>query len=95
MLSFELNNKQFHELQGLKFWLVEKSWLQEREPDNTADIHRAHETICFILQKLDRLGVPFWVQNVVLKLQDNWRTASSIQLAYFLQDNNVTINFAA
>lgn len=93
MLTYELNNRQFSELQGLKFWLVEKAWLQEREPENVGEIHRAHNTICFIFEMLDHEGVPFWVQNAVLELQDDWRKASSINLVSFLQDKNITVNY--
>jgi hypothetical protein len=91
MLKYELSQVQFDELLSLKFWLVEKAWLREREPNNIADITKAHRTILFVFEKLDRLQVPFWVQNCVLNLQDDWRKLSAANLAIYLQKFNITI----
>lgn len=95
MLQYELTRDQLSLLYGLKFWAVEMAYLNEREPENVADKKRAHDTIIFNFEQLDRAGVPFWVQNIVVcEYQHNYRNSYRSNLVELLQGNNVTVKEA-
>jgi hypothetical protein len=95
MLSFELTRSQLDLLHALKFWAVEMAYLNEREPENEADKKRAHDTIIFNFECLDRAGVPFWVQNVVVcEYQHDYKKSYTSNLMQLLESNNITVKGA-
>ena len=73
MKHFTATRDQSNELEALRYWIAEKAYTQEREPADAVELHRIGETIRGIFDKLDRLGVPFWVQNSVLCWAEDWR----------------------
>lgn len=73
MLQFTANREQTNALEGLKYWIAEKAYTQEREPADAVELHRIGETVRDSFAQLDRLGVPYWVQNSVLCWAEDWR----------------------
>lgn len=74
MLSFKANKEQARELRSLGYWISESAYLRERcGGDDTVEAKRVSDTIHFIFDRLDALGVPFWVQNAVVNFAENWR----------------------
>lgn len=91
MLTYTLNHEQFSELQGLAFHIAVKYKMYEREPDNTADINELHKTILDHFTYLDRLQVPFWVQNYIICWAEEWRNTLLTDTRSFLEKNNVFV----
>lgn len=73
MLHFDATRRQSQELEGLAYWIAERSYTLERCPDDADDLRRADNTIRLHFDLLDRLGVPFWVQNSVMAWASDWR----------------------
>ena len=92
MLTFTLNHAQYKALQGLSYWVADVNYLRERFGNSEPEIQRANKTIidcCF--PELDRLGVPFWVQNSVIVWSENWRNTKKQYLIEFLKSKNIFV----
>ena len=72
-LEFVATREQYSELEGLAYWNANLSALKERDPDNVHDRDRYGKAICLIFDRLDRQGVPYWVQNSALAAGEDWR----------------------
>lgn len=75
-LYFKVDQKQYNTLSGLRYRIADKGYQREHSaPD--AEIEQTHKTICSLFDEADALGIPFWVQNVVIaSVQDKagtWR----------------------
>lgn len=90
MLYFEVDQKQYDCLLGLRHWLAVKAKCAERYP---ADLEREgeniHKTICGLFDEADKLKIPFWVQNIVCAYQDDWRHSLTTYLYQDLEKRNV------
>lgn len=64
-LSFIPNMREKSELEGLKYWIEEVNFLKVRGYSE-AEILKADASVKFCFGELDRLSVPFWVQNAVI-----------------------------
>ena len=73
-LTFNINQKQYDILLGLRHWMACKAKYKERWPeDYEKERDKIHKTIVFLFDDADRLGIPYWVQNIVCGFQDDWR----------------------
>ena len=73
MLHYTATAQQARQLEGLAYWIADLSYTRERTPDDLDEIRRADRTIRYDLDQLDRLGVPFWVQNAAIGWATDWR----------------------
>lgn len=92
MLTYTLNRDQYSALSGLAYWVSDLHYMRERFGENDPELTRARETIekCLFPQ-LDRLQVPFWVQNTVLCWAENWRNTKRQYLTDFLKSKNIFV----
>lgn len=63
------------ELEGLAYWITDRAWSRERGKLDEYENRRTDTTIRAIFDQLDRLGVPYWVQNAVICWAEDWRRA--------------------
>lgn len=89
MQPFIRNKKQAKQLDGLAFWIAEHAITRERFPDDTRNISRCAASISLALDQLDRLAVPFWVQNAVINWAETWRNISSHDLKQAMTARNI------
>lgn len=92
MLSCTINHDQLAALDGLAYWIADLHYMREKWGENEPELQRARDTIekcCF--PELDRLGVPFWVQNSVICWAENWRNTKSEYFTDFLKRKNVFV----
>ena len=91
-MEFTLNRIQFSALEGLSYWGANLHYMRERFGDDEPELSRARATIekCLFPQ-LDRLKVPFWVQNSVIVWAENWRNTKRQYLTDFLKSKNIFI----
>lgn len=92
MLQFTLSREQFKELSALAYWVANEQYIRERHGANDPEIQRCRETITkSIFPNLDRLQVPFWVQNIVSCWAENWRNYTSNYLINYLKTKSITL----
>lgn len=73
MLQIAITEKQEKELKYLAYWHASLHYILERYPDDKNSVERARGSIQFAFSELDRLQVPFWLQNAALYWSENWR----------------------
>ena len=74
MLEFKATKEQRNALEGLAYWVADENYIRERYGNNDNEIQVCRKTITeCIFPDLDRLEVPYWVQNSVISIAENWR----------------------
>ena len=73
MKTFAATREQRDELEGLAYWIADRAWSRERGELDKNEDNRTDDTIRAIFDALDRLGVPYWVQNAVCCWSEDWR----------------------
>lgn len=73
MKTFAATPAQRAELEGLAYWIADRSWSRERGELDKNEDNRTDDTIRAIFDRLDRLAVPYWVQNAVCRWAEDWR----------------------
>lgn len=91
MLAYTLTRDQFSALEGLSYWVADVAYMRERWGDNDPELTRARATIENSFPMLDRLGVPFWVQNTVICWAEHWRNTKRQYLTDFLKSKNIFV----
>lgn len=73
-MEYKIDTNAERELSSLIYWRAELAHTRERYPNDREEIERCKKTIeLCIFPALDKLGVPFWVQNAALCWAENWR----------------------
>lgn len=71
--SYTTTREQRDKLEGLAYWISDRAWSRERGKLDEYEDRRTDTTIRAIFDRLDRLGVPYWVQNAVICWAEDWR----------------------
>lgn len=71
--SYTTTPAQRAELESLAYWIADRAWIRERGKLDEYEDRRTDTTIRAIFDQLDRLGVPYWVQNATLHWAEDWR----------------------
>ena len=95
-LSFVLNHAQKDALDGLAYRIADNYYMIERYGKTEAAFELAenHKTICGLFDKLDKLAVPFWLQNAVIFWAENWRAYKSEYMETGLKKAGYNVTFA-
>ena len=89
-LHFDITQKQYNILSGLRFNMANKAYLLERYPDEyETESKKIHLTICDLFDEADNEKIPFWVQNIVCAFQDDWRHTKQTYLYQDLEKRGV------
>lgn len=89
MLNITLNSEQFSALEGLAYWVADASYMRERFGNDEPELERVRKTIDLCFSQLDRLSVPFWVQNSVVCWAENWRNTKRQYFSDFLKNKSI------
>lgn len=73
MMTFAATREQRDNLEGLAYWVSDRAWSRERGKLDEYEDQRTDNTIRAIFDQLDRLAVPYWVQNAVSCWAEDWR----------------------
>ena len=76
-----------NELEGLAYWVANVNYIKERFGADDPEYAQADKNVLFCFEMLDRLGVPFWVQNSVICFAENWRQYKSCYMKDWLFKN--------
>lgn len=91
-LSFTCNRQQRNALEGLAYHIADNAYIKERYGDQEPELKGVHETICSLFDELDKLQVPFWVQNSVVAFAENWRRYKDTYMdAYLKRERNIIL----
>lgn len=91
-MKFKVNREQRNALDGLAYWIADINYIKERFGVDDPEYKQANDTItkdCFPI--LDKLHVPFWVQNAVICFAENWRQYKSCYMWDYLKARNINI----
>ena len=72
-MNYEVSKKAENEIGGLIYWRANLAYTVERYPEDRHEIERCKKSVEFAFGELDKIGVPFWVQNAALCWAENWR----------------------
>ena len=72
-LYFKATKEQRNALEGLAYRIADSAYMRERFGNDEPELKKNEKTISGLFDLLDRLGVPFWVQNSVICFSENWR----------------------
>ncbi len=79
------------ELEGLAYWIAERAWSREHGKLDEYEDRRTGDTIRAIFDALDRLGIPYWVQNSVIVWAEDWRRAMKENLRDAMRAEQITL----
>lgn len=89
-LSFVYDNDQLRELEALALWISNRAQLIEEAGPCDPCIPPIEKTLTeCVFPALDRLGVPYWVQNSVICFAEDWRRAQREYFTAFLRSKNI------
>ena len=91
MLRFTANSDQYNALSGLAYWIADAHYIREQSDANDPELSHVDATVCSLFDELDRLQVPFWVQNTVVCFAEDWRRYKREYLSCFLESRNITV----
>lgn len=87
-LYFKVENMgQVYALQGLAYHVADVNYIKEKYGENDPEYKKADSNVLYQFEVLDRLGVPFWVQNSVVCFAENWRRYKAEYLENWLLKN--------
>lgn len=92
MLEFRANLEQKRALEGLAYWVADENYIRERFGNDDPEIKKCHDTICkCIFPECDNLKIPFWVQNAVVSIGENWRRYKENYFITLCAEKNIFI----
>lgn len=91
-LNFSCSSEQRNALLGLAYWIADARYIEERYGSLDPEYSVCDKTLkqC-VFPHLDRLQVPFWVQNTVIAFSDDWRRYISEYLSDYLKKRNIQL----
>ena len=95
-LYFKVENReQRNALEGLAYWVADVNYIIERYGVSDPEYKKAHNSVLLCFESLDRLGVPFWVQNSVVCFAENWRQYKNNYIdTWLLKNRNIDLSVA-
>ena len=87
MLEFKATKEQRNALEGLANHVADQNYIKEKYRASDPEYKKADSNVLYQFEVLDRLGVPFWVQNSVVCFAENWRRYNSEYLEEWLLKN--------
>lgn len=91
MKAFAATREQRDELEGLSYWIADRAWSRERGELDEYEDSRTDNTIRAIFDALDRLAVPYWVQNAVCRWAEDWRRTMKENLRNAMRAEQITL----
>jgi len=59
---------------SLAHWIADLNYMKERCPDEVGEIERTKRNIEFSLYECDKAGVPWYMQNSIICMYEDYRT---------------------
>ena len=89
-LEFYANTEQKRALEGLAYWVADENYIRERHGESDPEIKTCRDTILnCIFPECDALKIPFWVQNSIICIAENWRQYKNFYLRDLCAKKNI------
>ena len=90
-MIFKYNREQYNALAGLAYRIADNTYMKERyERDEiTHEIKSNRKTITMLFDELDKMCVPYWVQNTVICFAEDWRRYKRDGMKEYLKNKNI------
>lgn len=87
------NREQINALHGLAYHVADVNYIKERYGCQDPEFTKADKNVSMTFETLDRLSVPFWVQNSVICFAENWRRYKSEYMDnWLLKNRNIDLS---
>ena len=87
-MTYKVNRAQYSALEGLAHWCYQAARCEaERDSEGT---EQARQTLATFPAQLDKLGIPYWVQNAVIMWAQDWRREASEYMDNAMARRNIT-----
>lgn len=90
-LHFNATREQRNALEGLAYRIADSAYMRERYGNSEPELKQNEKTISGLFDELDRLGVPFWVQNSIICLSENWRKYIQFGIIEPMKEKNIIL----
>ena len=90
-LYFKATKEQRNALEGLAYRIADSAHMRERFGNDEPELKQNEKTISGLFDLLDRLEVPFWVQNSVICFSENWRKYVQFGIFEPMKDKNIIL----
>lgn len=90
-LYFEATKEQRDALEGLAYRIADSAYMRERFGNDEPELKKNEKNISGLFDLLDRLGVPFWVQNSVICFSENWRKYVQFGIFEPMKEKNIIL----
>lgn len=90
-LYFKATKEQRNALEGLAYRIADSAYMRERFGNDEPELKKNEKTISGLFDLLDRLGVPFWVQNSVICFSENWRKYVRFGIFEPMKEKNIIL----
>lgn len=87
MLNYNANLRQKNTLEGLAYRIADSAYIRERYGEGAPELIENQKTIDLLFADLDRLAVPYWVQNAVIAFAADWRRYKTLYMWQWLRTN--------
>lgn len=87
MLTFKCNMKQKNELEALAYNIADLQYIKIKYGSDDPELIQTQKNIDLSFRLLDRLNVPFWVQNSVIAYAEDLNRYKSEYMAVWLKKN--------
>lgn len=78
MLSYTATIETRGMIEGLSYWISDIEYIKERFGVDDPELSISRKTVESLFDKLDKAGVPFWVQNSVIAFASDWRRTKAV-----------------
>lgn len=93
-LTFNANREQRNALDGLAYRIADIAYMKERWGKDEPEIQVSRDAVAGIFDDLDKMAVPFWLQNAVIAWAEDWRRYKSENLEIALNRKGYNVTFA-
>lgn len=90
-LYFKATKEQRNALEGLAYRIADSAYMRERFGNDEPELKQNEKTISGLFDLLDRLGVPFWVQNSLICFSENWRKYIQFGIFEPMKEKNIIL----
>lgn len=87
MLTFKCNMKQKNELEALAYNIADAQYIKIKYGADDPELIQTRKNIDLCFRLLDKLNVPFWVQNSVIMFAEDLNRYKSEYMAVWLKKN--------
>lgn len=96
-MFYALNQKKYNALLGLAYRVADNAYMIERYGAEETAIEREQntKTVSLLFDQLDKMKVPFWVQNTALAFGENWRRYKTENLSSWLESRKIDCSFVS